>query len=80
MNYLQKIELIKETPDKSGYVEESQRIELLESGASVGSELLMSVTHELLILTRTNDKLKDLIGNETAELKKFCWSIGLYVN
>lgn len=39
----------------------------------------MSVTHELLMRVKADDDLKELIGQETTQLKDFCWSIGLLV-
>jgi hypothetical protein len=79
MDYLKKIDTVIQKLNKAGYIAESKRIALLETHASVGSELLTGVTHELLILIGMNDEINELIGVETFDLKDFCWSIGLLV-
>jgi hypothetical protein len=80
MDYLKTIRSIIDSLNKAGYKHEATRIEVLRDGASVGSELLMSVTHELLEFIKANDKLNESIGSDVIELKKFCWSIGLQID
>lgn len=79
MDYLKTTRSIIDILNKSGYSSQALKIQSLRDGASVGSELLMSVTHELMIFINTDSNLKDLIGHDTNELKDFCWSIGLLV-
>ena len=79
MDYLKKIDDIVKRLEELGHNNEAERIRLLENAASVGSELLMSVTHELLMFINIDKQLKNLIGEEVIELKKYCWSIGLNV-
>lgn len=79
MDYLVKIDNISLLLDKSGYPDLAQKIKQLRDGASVGSELLMSVTHELLQIIGVSVEIEELIGNDVLELKDYCWSIGLMV-
>jgi hypothetical protein len=79
MDYLTKIDNIINRSRESGHVNAAERIRGLENAASVGSELLMSVTHELLMFINTDKQLKSLIEEDTIEIKKYCWSIGLSV-
>jgi hypothetical protein len=79
MDYLLKIENISLLLDKSGYPDLAQKIKQLGDGASVGSELLMSVTHELLQIIGVSVTIESLIGNDVLELRDYCWSIGLMV-
>ena len=79
MDYLLKIENIGLLLEKSGYPDLAQKIKQLSDGASVGSELLMSVTHELLQIIGASVKIEELIGNDVLELRDYCWSMGLMV-
>jgi hypothetical protein len=79
MDYLKTIDIIIVRLAESGHLDIAKKIKSLESSASTGSELLMSVTYELLILTNEDVFLDKLIGTEVIELKNFCWSIGLRV-
>ena len=58
--------------EESGHARAAERIRGLESAASGGTELLMSVTHELLIFINTDKQLERLIEEDTIELKKYC--------
>ncbi|TSJ39591.1 hypothetical protein FO440_17770 [Mucilaginibacter corticis] len=65
--------------EEAGHIDIAEKISLLEDNASVGSELLMSVTYELLNVIKSNSELNILIGTKVIGLKKYCWSIGLQV-
>jgi len=79
MDYLLKIRNIISDLEKCGYSEEAQDIKCIRDSASVGSELLMSVTHKLLQMVNQSNEIDNLIGVDVNELKDFCWSIGLMV-
>jgi hypothetical protein len=79
MDYLLKMRNIISELEQYGYENDAQKIKMLRESASVGSELLMSVTHELLLLIN-NSELKKLIGKDVMGLKNYCWSIGLMVS
>lgn len=79
MDYLQKIRNIISELEKYGYVEDAQKIKEIRDSASVGSELIMSVTHELLKMVNMSRELKNLIGIDVLSLRDYCWSIGLIV-
>lgn len=79
MNYLEKINNIISTLEKNNNLNAANKIKSLKDGACVSSELLMSVTHELLMFINREKHIKDLIGEDVLELKKYCWSIGLQV-
>ncbi|MDB5125423.1 MAG: hypothetical protein JWP94_3552 [Mucilaginibacter sp.] len=79
MDYLKKIEEVIIRLEKHGYFNQARQITSLRDAASVSSELLLSVTHELLKLVNTDINVKNLIGESVLELKDFCWSIGLQV-
>ena len=79
MDYLQNICSIIFKLQCNDYIGEAEKIRLLRDSASVGSELLMSVTHELLSYINSNNKINNLIGGNVIELKNYCWSIGLQV-
>lgn len=79
MNYIKTIDTIVAKLEQNNKWEAANKIKSLENASSVGSELLMSITHELLIYVNTNEHFKTLIGEEVFELKRYCWSIGLNV-
>ncbi|SDR89117.1 hypothetical protein SAMN05216490_0140 [Mucilaginibacter mallensis] len=79
MDYLEKIRVIASKLRNNGYISECEIIESLRDASSTGSELLMTVTHELLSFANASFELKSLIGADANELKDFCWSIGLEV-
>ncbi|MDN5199898.1 hypothetical protein QQ008_00955 [Fulvivirgaceae bacterium BMA10] len=78
MDYLAKInEVVKKLEDNE---EEkfAERINSLKENAFTSTELLMSVTHELLIICKEK-KIKTLIGDDAIDLQNYCRSIGLHV-
>lgn len=79
MDYLLKIRNIISKLDKYGYAENARKIKEIRDSASVGSELIMSVTHELLQMVNISRELKKPIGIDVMTLRDYCWSIGLMV-
>jgi hypothetical protein len=57
-----------------------KRVKSLKEESSTSSELLMSVTHALLDIIKTNQALYLVIGDDVNKLKNYCWSIGLEVS
>lgn len=79
MNYLDHIDSIIAKLVSNNHTEAAREIQELKSIAFTSSELLLSVTHELIKLSATSDEISDLVGKEIRELVEFCWSIGLHV-
>lgn len=79
MNYLDLIDSITTKLVSNNHVGAAQGFQDLKSSASTGSELLLSVTHKLILLNATSVDISDLIGDEICELVEYCRSIGLYV-
>jgi len=79
MDYLQKINDISKKLMSINETEKAEEIMNLKKSGSTGSEILMSVTHELLIYTREDLQIFKSIGSDVTELKNYCHSIGLLV-
>ena len=80
MNYLQEIEGIIAKLNTNGFSAEAELTQQTFRSATNSSELLMSVTHHLLKLTRLDAAINTLVGDEVVKLKKYCRAIGLKVN
>jgi hypothetical protein len=79
MDYLLEIRNIISKMEKYGYAGSARKIKEIRDSAPVGSELIMSVTHELLQMVSISRELKRLIGTDVVILRDYCWSIGLMV-
>ena len=78
IDYLSKIDsIISEL--RGPFPELAEEIHKTKSSSFTSSELLMNVTHELIQVTTNNKAVKELIGKEVLQLKKYCKSLGLLV-
>lgn len=79
MDYLQHINNIILKLKDANELENADRVTFALRNSFMSTELLSSVTHELLEILKEDDRLKSLIGTDVILLKAFCASIGIKV-
>ena len=78
MDYLSKIDDIIQKLQENGESDIADRINSSKTGSYTASEILMSITSELLRVIEA-PRLRELIGKDCIELRDYCHSIGLMV-
>lgn len=79
MEYLKKIDSIIDKIQDFGKTDSATHLLSLKRDAFTSTELLMSVTHEMINLIKRDRELKETIEKDVLELTEYCKSIGLNV-
>lgn len=80
MDYLELIEETIKCLNNNGFKDKSIRIEDLYNNSFTSSELLMSVTTELIKLVNNSYKIRKLLENDVKNLSDYCYNLGLQLN
>lgn len=78
MNYLGSIDNIITILRNSNFEKEAEIVYSAKRSASTSSELLTSVVHELIVITK-DKRVNEMIGKEVENLRRYCGSIGLTI-
>ncbi|RKN76813.1 MULTISPECIES: hypothetical protein [Ulvibacterium] len=78
MNYLDKIDKIIIKVNSVSSEKANELIEIKKSSFT-GTELLMSFTYELSLITKKDEELDELVGSDLTELISYCQKIGLSI-
>lgn len=79
MEYLKKIDSIIAKIQELGKTDTASHLLSIKRDAFTSTELLMSVTHEMMILVNDDMQLKNVIGKDVLALTEYCKSIGLHI-
>lgn len=79
MDYLLHIDNIIDVLIKSGRKDLADIVIIKKQESFTASEILMSVTHELLQIIKRDQEAKNIIEDDVIELNNYCYSIGLMV-
>ncbi len=78
LNYLDKIDKIIIKVNSVSSEKANELIEIKKSSFT-GTELLMSFTYELSLITKKDEELDELVGSDLTELISYCQKIGLSI-
>lgn len=79
MDYIKLIDEIIKKLTSGGFESDANEISDLKDTAFTSSEILLSVSHTLIIKVKGNSSIDKIIGSDVKELKDYCKSIGLEI-